>query len=406
MYLGMGISTRPTQNILKLLEKKKRPVVSRQMTSSIPPSTLISTTSARSPRLRLVETGDVRLAPFEYFDYKGIQECRALQKLKQLAGQGVVVAILDRGLDRRHPAYENSINWQDDVMSFTGGVAGIDETGHGTNIAGIIKRIAPGVRLLIGQCSQDEDDDETQAHSITPLVKGIRWAVNKGADIISISLVTNSYYPELAQAVFEAEMQKVVVVCSASNEGQKRRTNILFPASLGNVLCVGGNDSGSVAPYSPKGREVDFLAPSEDIYTTVPVHMSCPPLAGTESCSFRSGVSMATPFVAALCAVILQIARPQLDYRQLNRLSNFQMKHLIREMCTSGGTHTETTGYGNIDPMRLLQHDMAVFNSHLKLAVGRTEEPRKRGKKRKVDQLQLAEEPDDCRSQVTPRATM
>jgi subtilisin family serine protease len=103
-------------------------------------------------------------------------------------GQGIVVAILDTGIDKTHPAFSGVEIVEKD---FTGEGNG-DEDGHGTHCAGTIFGrevsgtrigIAPGVKkALIGKVLGRDGGSSTN------VVKAIQWAVDEGAHIISMSL--------------------------------------------------------------------------------------------------------------------------------------------------------------------------------------------------------------------------
>ena len=334
-------------------------------------------TAAVKPTVR-VTSGD-HFTPFIYFGYQGIQDvCE--KTCNSRAGEGIVVAVLDSGLDRRHRMYCKSIDWDNNVQSFIGKLPTIDETGHGTHVTGIIRRIAPAATLLIGQCMGGDPDMKQ-----SPLADGIRWAVQRGVHVISISLAKDDYDDDIHRAVMEAELAKVVIVCAASNEGQRTAFSVGFPASLGNVLCVGGSVAGLFAVFSSRGREIDFLAPSVEIYSTVPLHISA--LRDAEKrqewCDFRDGTSMATPFIAALAAIILQLAKPAFKNTD-SRLTNHQMRLIIRTMCTSPGAHTESSGYGNVLPMSVLKYHRHYFTKRLEEIVGKQQMKPKTKKQRKT----------------------
>lgn len=104
-------------------------------------------------------------------------------------GQGVVVAVLDTGIDNAHPAFDGIEIMEED---FTGSGNG-DRQGHGTHCAGTVfgrdidgRRIgiARGVeRVLIGKVLGDDGGGDSGA-----IWRGIQWAVNEGAQVISMSL--------------------------------------------------------------------------------------------------------------------------------------------------------------------------------------------------------------------------
>ena len=104
-------------------------------------------------------------------------------------GEGVTVAILDTGIDRQHPAFAGVAVIEKD---FSGSGDG-DRQGHGTHCAGTVfgrdvdgKRIgiARGVdRALIGKVLGDHGGGSSNM-----IFEGIQWAIQQGAQVISMSL--------------------------------------------------------------------------------------------------------------------------------------------------------------------------------------------------------------------------
>ena len=87
--------------------------------------------------------------------------------------------------------------------------------------------------------------------------------------IVCISLALH-YNDELRQAMYEVLNNDVIVVTAASNKGQTSdycNGNIWFPARFGNTISVGSHDIlGRPSRFTSVGREVDFLAPGEEIW--------------------------------------------------------------------------------------------------------------------------------------------
>ena len=257
-------------------------------------------------------------------------------------GAGIVVAVIDSGVDANNPdlvgrvidgvdyrdgfSYLNGnglidrcVSYTDANYSGTGRTKPVhadfgkyDPSGHGTHVAGIIssngigvKSVAPQakimpVRVLSGSGSGDVSD----------VACGILYAANNGAQVINMSLGSDEDSPSLRAAVSYAISKDVVVVAASGNDGTTGVNT--YPAALPDVIGVGAisNNSGQpIAYFSNRGNYVDVVAPGVGIWSTC--------TSPSEDCSTTSdsdpnyeslsGTSMATPFVAGLAALILSM---------------------------------------------------------------------------------------------------
>lgn len=233
----------------------------------------------------------------------GLAEAHAITK-----GAGVVVAILDTGVQLDHPALsaawttarydfvnndptpEDTANGIDDD-----GDTLIDETvGHGTHIAGIVLYVAPEAKIMpVRVLDSDGSGDDVM------IAKGIDYAVNNGANVINLSLGTSDKSDVLDDAIHRATANGVFVVSAAGNENTQ---TIQFPAAANcsvGITSVGPSDVKS--SFSNYGSWVDLSSPGESIYSAL-----IPSGYG-----WWSGTSMATPFVAGQAA-LLKAIRPSL----------------------------------------------------------------------------------------------
>lgn len=140
-----------------------------------------------------------------------------------LGGDGILVAVIDTGIDHMHP----------DLFGFgtEGKIVGgynfvdpseqpIDYNGHGTQVAGIIaangqvRGVAPEAKILAYKVSEDGDGVRPDL-----IVRAISMAVRDGADIINISLGVNKTSERIDQAVSQAVREGVLVVAAAGNDG-------------------------------------------------------------------------------------------------------------------------------------------------------------------------------------------
>jgi hypothetical protein len=272
--------------------------------------------------------------PFPDVDYFGGQNDWGLNTVKAPeawaqghTGQGIVVAVIDTGVDYTHLDLDGNI-WvnqgeiagngiDDDGNGFVDDVRGwdfvandnspMDEQGHGTHVAGTIAaeknefgvtgvaynaKIMP-VRVL----------NAGGSGSVSNIAAGIKYAADNGADVINLSL-GGAYSSEIEDAVQYATAKGSVVVMAAGNESASQPSS---PANLANQwgIAVGAVDrTNRMANFSNKASipPLDYVvAPGVDIYSTTP---------GNTYSSFN-GTSMATPHVAGVAALMLS-ANPNL----------------------------------------------------------------------------------------------
>ena len=87
-----------------------------------------------------------------------------------------------------------------------------------------------------------------------------------------VRLLIRSLLCDVTEAINRSISNGVMFVCAASNDESSSQHPISFPASLGNVFCVGSHSSkGTRSTFSSAGREIDFLAPGEGICSSVPL---------------------------------------------------------------------------------------------------------------------------------------
>lgn len=248
----------------------------------------------------------------------------------------VVIAIIDTGVDYRHPDLADQMwvnpneipgNGLDDdgngyiddiygwdfynndasvchyVETANGYIADPDDNdNHGTHIAGIIAATADNGLGISGVASNVNvkimslkiHGGSTSAGSVANAIKAIRYAEAMGADICNMSWGTTNYNQALELAIRESSM---LFITAAGNHGINNNSTPMFPASLRlpNLISVTHiNSDGQLPPEANYGAStVDIAAPGQDIYST---------LVG--SYGYSDGSSMAAPHVTGLAAMI------------------------------------------------------------------------------------------------------
>jgi hypothetical protein len=145
-------------------------------------------------------------------------------------------------------------------------LACVDPSKHGTYCAMFIASEVHGpateVSLYVGKILSDTDEIREEC-----LADGIRWAIESGVRIITTSVSIGNDCPlSVYQAINDALNAGIIIITTASNSGKRYLENIPYPARIGSVLCIGGHErNGSPSLSSARGRELDFLAPGEDL---------------------------------------------------------------------------------------------------------------------------------------------
>ncbi|MEU2167969.1 type VII secretion-associated serine protease mycosin [Micromonospora chersina] len=249
------------------------------------------------------------------------QQRYAPDRLAPLAtGAGVVVAVVDSGVDRSHPQLAGRVLDGVDFLD-PGGDGTRDCAGHGTGVASIIaaaprpgvafRGLAPDARILPVRVSEQqvvEGRESGRTVGAADFARAIRWAVDHDADVLNLSVVLYADDPAVRAAVAYAVRRDVVVVAAAGNlhdSGDPRP----YPAAYDGVLGVGAiGADGTRAAFSQTGPYVDLVAPGGDVLMAAP----------RQGHHRAEGTSYAAPFVAGTAALLRQY-RPELDAAEVAR---------------------------------------------------------------------------------------
>ena len=230
-------------------------------------------------------------------------------------GEGVVVAVIDSGIDYNHPALGGGLGPGRKVIGGYDFVNNdedpMDDYRHGTHVAGIIAAaggevagVAPNVKLLAYKVL-----DHTGRGSMSDVIAAIERALDPNGDgdladragVINLSLGAVGHPDDpTSRAVDNAVAAGVVVCVAAGNSGTFH--SIGSPAGAASAITVGAsNGENGVADFSSRGPATgngaikpDILAPGVEIRSTLP--------GGRYG--LLSGTSMATPYVAGLAALL------------------------------------------------------------------------------------------------------
>jgi subtilisin family serine protease len=253
---------------------------------------------------------------------------------------GPLVAIIDSGIDGEHPDLKDSIVA---ARSFAGGNPRIDTIGHGTFVAGIVaaRQNAEGIAgiswpsgLLIAKVVDNDGQISLESE-----VRAIRWAADRGAQVINMSLggirnpfnVGEDTFSQLeASAIRYAYAHGAVIVAAVGNADQAPKRPwpwANYPAALPHVIGVSAiNRQGAVPTFSHRDRIYnDLSAPGTEMVSTLPRDLTeqratCPEqgysMCGPDEYREAEGTSFAAPQVTGAVA-LLRAVRPELAADQV-----------------------------------------------------------------------------------------
>jgi hypothetical protein len=268
-------------------------------------------------------------------------DVHALQAWDTYTGdRNVRVAVLDTGIDVGHPDLADNI-WinedelrgemgsDDEVNGYVDDINGYnfidgngnvsDNTGHGTQVAGVIGAAGNngvGITGLNWQCRlvavkvmRTPNDG-----SVATAVDGLQYVVASRIRIANSAWTLTTYSQSLLDAIDAAGHAGVLFVTAAGNNGLDLDATPRYPASYDSpyILDVAASDaSDELAPFSNYGATaVDIAAPGVSVVTTQ---------AGGIYYAF-SGTSIAAAMVAGTCALALG---------RFPYLTNLELKDLV-----------------------------------------------------------------------------
>ena len=273
-----------------------------------------------------------------------IEQDQAAVNFPTITGAGQTIAILDTGIDYRHPAlgghfgpaYKVVGGW--DFVDNDGNP--LDTYGHGTHVAGVLagndftrdgvryRGVAPAAKLVALRIDSANDPVPDER-----IERALRWVINNrtrfGITVANISFGFGSYDKPETSPIFGDELKAlrtagVFVVASSGNNGVSDPPGIQYPAADPNVFAVGSvNASDTISEFTERGPTLDLLAPGQSI---VALDVS----DGRTGADYTtvSGTSFAAPLVAGAVALLKQ-SDPNLhaaDIHSILRASGVDVK--------------------------------------------------------------------------------
>ncbi|NUP49325.1 MAG: S8 family serine peptidase, partial [Catenulispora sp.] len=291
-------------------------------------------------------------------------------------GAGVTVAVLDTGVVGTRPDLTGQVTTGPDLVGGTEqpgdeqwGVHGtgmasvIAGHGHGPGNSAGVMGVAPEAKILSVRVIRDDEDPDLGLLELshTPISEGIRYAVDHGAQVISMSLGgtvqgADSDNTHEADAVRYAIAHGVPIVVAAGNSGKDPAKDVTeYPAGERGVIGVAAVDRhGKRAAFSSTGWDVAVAAPGVAIPMALPVNDSGDgayadfgPVIGTDTL-VGAGTSPACAYVAGVVALI-RSANPALSPQQIAQILKDTASH------RPANGRDDQLGSGIVDPVAALK---------------------------------------------------
>jgi len=222
-----------------------------------------------------------------------VRKLRLSQAHTLAHGMNVTIAVIDSGIDVKHPELTNSIAESFDALGSKEG-----PHVHGTGIAGAIvaharlKGSAPEARILaIRAFASSSSGAESSSYTI---IKSLNYAVLHGAQIVNMSFA-GPKDPLIERGIIATAERGVLMIAAAGNAGPKSPP--LYPAANPNVIAVSGTDSQDrLFPASNRGVHIAIAAPGTDVFLPAP----------DQKYQMTSGTSFSAAYVSGIAALILE----------------------------------------------------------------------------------------------------
>lgn len=208
-------------------------------------------------------------------------------------GDNVPVAVIDSGIDAKHPELSGAVSQSYDALS-----SPLTPHKHGTAIAGLIAAhgklmgAAPAAHILAIRAF---DGSGASAEGTTfNILKGLDWAAANGARVINMSFAGPSD-PAIHRSLAAAHKKGIVLVAAAGNAGPQSPP--LYPAADPNVIAVTATDADDkLVAQANRGRYIALAAPGAQILVASP----------DDKYEVSSGTSCSAAEVSGIVALMLE----------------------------------------------------------------------------------------------------
>lgn len=182
---------------------------------------------------------------------------------------------------------------------------------HGTHVAGIISAMGNNSKGVSGIAwkSKIMPLKVFYGDDCIGLEEAIIYATRNGADIINMSLGSETFSNYLKSVIQNASDSGVICVSAAGNDN---KNFIDYPARFSNCLAVAATDQNDKkCDFSNYGYDIDISAPGDYI-------LSLSAMSNNDYI-YMAGTSMATPIISGTCALILSV-NPSLNFEKIKNI--------------------------------------------------------------------------------------
>jgi len=309
---------RPVSDVIRALEAEKIGIAQPNYVFKLQQTTNLAALTTQGP-------------PTQYV----VNKMRLPEVHRISIGTDVLVAVIDSEIDAQHPDLTGAVVAEFDAVGKTE-----KPHNHGTGMAGaiaahrVLRGVAPGAHILaIHAFSPDAATAEATTDHI---LRGIEWAIKKGARIINMSFAGPDD-PILHVALEKAREKGVILIAAAGNAGPQSPP--LYPGADSNVIAVTATDErDAIFPQANRGSYISVAAPGVNILEPAP----------SGGYQITTGTSVAAAHVSGVAALLLE-RNPKLDAAQLREI----LQTTAKDLGPRG--RDDDYGWGLVDPYRALQ---------------------------------------------------
>jgi thermitase len=306
--------------------------------------------------------------------------------------QNIVMAVIDSGINMNHPEFSNRFftntneqnnGFDDDNNNYVDDINGwdfvnndnspIDDHGHGTNVTGIA--MANG-NNNIGYAGVDWNCkllplkvlNQNNSGSNSNIIASIYYAINRGVDVISISIGGSGYSVAYENVINDAYNQNIPIIACMMNFNNNVS---YYPAAFNSTIAVGSTnpDDSRSAPFfwsdtsgSNFGNHIDIVAPGNYMY-------GLSYNSNTSYGSYWGGTSQATPLVAGIVSLMLSIS-PNLSVDAIQLILRNTAQDQVGNPLEDILGWDQYFGSGRVNAFNALSYLQNLSNNNINLNMG------------------------------------